>query len=83
MWHARRNSAQDLVAGALLAEVVHLDDRRRVGVEGANPDFVMLARACRCYGVDATTLDELQNAFRDAFAADRPTVIVCHENRAT
>ena len=53
----------------------------RVGVEGINPDFVMLARACHCNGVDATSLDELQSAFGDALEADRPTVIVFHEQR--
>jgi thiamine pyrophosphate-dependent acetolactate synthase large subunit-like protein len=53
----------------------------RVGVEGINPDFVMLARACHCHGVDASSLEELQSAFRDALAADRPSVIVYHEHR--
>ena len=53
----------------------------RVGVEGINPDFVRLAEACHCHGVDATSLDELQSAFRAALEADRPTVIVFHEQR--
>ncbi len=53
----------------------------RVGVEGINPDFVMLAKACHCHGIDATSLDELQYAFQKALKADRPTVIVVHEKR--
>ena len=53
----------------------------RVGVAGSNPDFTMLARACHCHGVDVANLVELQRAFRRALKADRPTVIVCHENR--
>jgi thiamine pyrophosphate-dependent acetolactate synthase large subunit-like protein len=53
----------------------------RVGVEGINPDFVMLAKACHCHGVDTTSLDQLQEAFQAALLADRPTVIVVHEKR--
>ena len=56
-------------------------DIPRIGVEGINPDFVMLARACHCHGVDVASLDELQAAFRDALSADRPSVIVYHEQR--
>ena len=53
----------------------------RVGVDGLNPDFVALARACHCHGVDAAGIGELQAAFGGALAADRPTVIVYHEQR--
>ena len=53
----------------------------RVGVEGRNPDFVLLARACHCNGVDAGSTEELQLAFQEALEADRPTVIVFHEKR--
>ena len=56
-------------------------DIARVGVEGINPDFVGLAEACHCRGVDATDLAALQSAFVDALDADRPTVIVYHEQR--
>ena len=56
-------------------------DIRRVGVEGINPDFVKLAEACHCHGVDAGSLDELKAAFSGALGADRPTVIVYHEQR--
>ena len=54
---------------------------RRVGVEGINPDFVMLAKACHCHGVDVDSMEQLKTAFSDALAADRPTVIVYHEQR--
>ena len=56
-------------------------DIPRVGVEGHNPDFVMLARACHCHGVDTASIDELKQAFLSALSADRPTVIVYHEQR--
>lgn len=60
-----------------------MDNRQisRVGVEGINPDFVMLAKACHCHGVDTASLDQLQDAFKTALEADRPTVIVVHEKR--
>jgi thiamine pyrophosphate-dependent acetolactate synthase large subunit-like protein len=54
---------------------------RRVGVEGINPDFVRLAEACHCHGVDAHDLNELKTAFGAALDTDRPTVIVYHEQR--
>ena len=54
---------------------------RRVGVEGINPDFVGLAKACHCDGIETRSLGELQKAFRAALDADRPTVIVVHEQR--
>ena len=56
-------------------------DIPRVGVEGINPDFVALAKACHCHAVDARDLEQLQSAFRAALEADRPTVIVFHEQR--
>jgi len=52
----------------------------RVGVEGANPDFAALARACRCDGLVADSEASLIDAFRAAFSAGRPTVIVVREN---
>jgi 5-guanidino-2-oxopentanoate decarboxylase len=60
-----------------------MDQRQinRVGVEGANPDFVALARACHAHAVDVDTHEALQGAFVEALQADRPTVIVCHEDR--
>ncbi|WP_424831421.1 5-guanidino-2-oxopentanoate decarboxylase [Ruegeria sp.] len=52
----------------------------RVGVEGINPDFVMLAKACHCHGLEVSTVEEAQGAFVAALSADRPTVIVFHES---
>ena len=54
---------------------------RRVGVEGVNPDFAALARACHALAVDVDANDALQDAFVAALSADRPTVIICHEVR--
>ena len=51
----------------------------RVGVEGINPDFVALAKACHCHGAAPRDETELGDAFRKALAADRPTVIVVRE----
>ena len=58
-----------------------MDLRRipRVGVEGINPDFVALAKACHCHGTAPTDETEFRDAFRQALAADRPTVIVVRE----
>ena len=51
----------------------------RVGVEGINPDFVALAKACHCHGTAPGNETELRDAFRKAFESDRPTVIVVRE----
>ena len=55
-------------------------DIPRVGVEGINPDFVALARACHCHGAAPRSEAELRDAFGQALAADRPTVIVVRED---
>lgn len=52
---------------------------KRVGVEGINPDFVALAKACYCNGTKCNTPEEFESAFNDALSADRPTVIVISE----
>ena len=57
-------------------------DIARVGVEGMNPDFVALAKACHCHGVAPSNEAELATALREAFAADRPTVILVREDDA-
>ena len=51
----------------------------RVGVDGSNPDFVMLARACGCRGARPDDADGFRRAVEDALRADRPTVIVLSE----
>lgn len=54
----------------------------RVGVDGLNPDFVALARACHCEGVRVDSEAGFETAFREALTADRPTVIVVREGDA-
>ena len=51
----------------------------RVGVEGINPDFVALARACHCHGVKPDSMAAFESAFAEALGADRPTIIVVQE----
>ncbi len=54
-----------------------MDNRQipRIGVEPKSPDFVGLAKSLGCHGTRATSAEHLERAVRDAFAADRPTVI--------
>ncbi|MBV7330402.1 5-guanidino-2-oxopentanoate decarboxylase [Chloroflexi bacterium TSY] len=47
-----------------------------VGVEGVNPDFVMLAQAMGCDGVTPQSMAEFATSVTDALTAGRPTVIV-------
>ena len=51
----------------------------RVGVEGANPDFVTLARSMHCDGVVIEDLDHFVQEVPAAFSKDRPTVLVVRE----
>jgi thiamine pyrophosphate-dependent acetolactate synthase large subunit-like protein len=52
----------------------------RVGVEGANPDFLMLAEACGCHGERPAGLDTFKQSVAAALKADRPTLIAVAEN---
>lgn len=52
----------------------------RVGVEGANPDFMALARACGCAAVHADGEEALCRAVTTALAGDGPTVILVRED---
>ncbi len=54
----------------------------RTGVEGSNPDFVALAKACSCHGVHPQSADEFENAVTDALARNVPTVIEVTEGDA-
>ena len=58
-----------------------LDSRgiHRVGVEGSNPDFLMLARACRAHAVRPDSLDGFADAVTQALGASRPTIIAVEE----
>jgi 5-guanidino-2-oxopentanoate decarboxylase len=51
----------------------------RVGVEGANPDFELLARAFGCHAVRPDGLEAFQAAVVRAFQSKKPTVITVHE----
>jgi thiamine pyrophosphate-dependent acetolactate synthase large subunit-like protein len=53
-----------------------------VGVTGINPDFMALAKACHCNAIRAETAGQIRIALRDAFAADRPTLIEVGEQDA-
>ena len=55
-------------------------DIERVGVEGANPDFLMLAKACGCHGERPTDAGSFQQSVVAALEADRPTLIAVAEN---
>jgi thiamine pyrophosphate-dependent acetolactate synthase large subunit-like protein len=55
-------------------------DIERVGVEGANPDFLMLAEACGCHGERPTDLESFKQCVAAALKANRPTLIAVAEN---
>ncbi|MBE1283254.1 MAG: 5-guanidino-2-oxopentanoate decarboxylase [Rhodobacteraceae bacterium] len=55
-------------------------DIPRVGVEGINPDFVALAKACHCEAIQPDSEKAFRNAFASALKAERPTVIVIRED---
>jgi acetolactate synthase-1/2/3 large subunit len=50
-------------------------------VEFQNPDFAAYARACGADGYRVETLHEFEDAFREALASNRPTVIDAHITR--
>ena len=55
-------------------------DINLVGVEGVNPDFVMLAQSCGCHGMTIDSAGGLREAVSNAFKADRPTLIEIRES---
>ncbi len=52
----------------------------RVGVDGINPDFPPLAAAMRCAFAEPASRDAFAEAVAAALAADRPTLILVHED---
>ena len=57
-------------------------DFPRVGVDGINPDFSLLARSMHCHAEEPTSMTDFQRAIQTALAADRPTVItVCEDSK--
>ena len=55
-------------------------DIHPIGVNGLNPDFINLAKACGCEGIRADTLEQLQQAVLQALQTDKPTLIEFVEN---
>ena len=51
-----------------------------VGVEGINPDFIQLAKACHCHAERVASASEFSKTLATALKADRPTVICVSEN---
>ena len=52
----------------------------RVGVEGINPDFVSLAKACHCEGIYVDTKEKFICGLKKAFERPFPTLIIVREN---
>ncbi|HEY4968498.1 MAG TPA: thiamine pyrophosphate-dependent enzyme, partial [Steroidobacteraceae bacterium] len=62
---------------ALNAIVEQMDQRQipRIGVEPKSPDFPRLAESLGCHATRAASAEHLAQSVRDAFVADRPTLI--------
>jgi thiamine pyrophosphate-dependent acetolactate synthase large subunit-like protein len=56
-----------------------LRDIGLVGVEGINPDFIALAQSCGCHALTIDSAASLSEAVKQAFNADRPTLIEVKE----
>jgi thiamine pyrophosphate-dependent acetolactate synthase large subunit-like protein len=52
----------------------------RVGVDGINPDFSLLARSMHCHAEEPSSISDFQRAIQTALAADRPTLITVRED---
>jgi thiamine pyrophosphate-dependent acetolactate synthase large subunit-like protein len=68
-----------------LQEIIdQMDQRRipRIGVQPKSPDFIQLAESMGCRAVRATSEQHLIKAVRDAFIAERPTVIELRQDSA-
>jgi thiamine pyrophosphate-dependent acetolactate synthase large subunit-like protein len=50
-----------------------------VGVTGINPDFIELAKSCRCHALRVDSAQALTDAIAEALKADRPTLIEVNE----
>ncbi len=53
---------------------------KRVGVEGINPDFETLAKACHCNAIYADSDEVFIQAISEGLKVDCPTLIVIKEN---
>jgi len=54
----------------------------KVGVEGLNPNFRLLADACHCLSEYPDTASEFEQAVVSGLTAGRPTLIVLQEGNA-
>ena len=52
----------------------------RIGVDGINPDFSLLARSMHCHAEEPSSISDFQRAIQTALAADRPTLITVRED---
>ena len=52
----------------------------RVGVDGINPDFSLLARSMHCHAEEPVSMTDFQRAVQTALSSDRPTLITVHED---
>jgi len=52
----------------------------RVGVDGINPDFSLLARSMHCHAEEPSSISDFQRAIQTALATDRPTLITVRED---
>lgn len=69
---------------ALNAIVEQMDRQNvpRIGVEPKSPDFLTVAQGLGCHAVRPTSAEQLAQSVRDAFAADRPTLIEVRQDSA-
>ena len=51
----------------------------RVGVEGLSPDFLMLAKACKCASVEPNGIASFKKEVTSALSRDKPTLILVNE----
>ena len=52
----------------------------RVGVDGTNPDFSLLAQSMHCHAEEPASMTDFQRAVQTALSGDRPTLITVHED---
>ena len=71
------NDALGQIAGDMVGRGIP-----EIAVKPRNPDFQALARACHCHAQRPESLAGIAQALKDAFKADRPTLIEVHQNAA-
>jgi thiamine pyrophosphate-dependent acetolactate synthase large subunit-like protein len=69
---------------ALNAIVEQMDRQNvpRIGVEPKSPDFLKVAQGLGCHAVRPSSAEQLAQAVRAAFSADRPTLIEVRQDSA-